>query len=727
MKKIFQVKLSTKIIGPFIGIALIFSLFGGLIVSNWFVARLEESAKDHLEAGRVSADGAFARLETEVQNYTKVMREVAGLPTLIQNRNLPQIRQELIPQMVAFNLDFFEVLDERGEVILNNNGPYVETTSLSTLPILQGAQVDMVMVDLLDTPAGVAICGSAPIKYAGGKVGFVLTGYYLTPELLADIKKISGHDISVFTEQGLIATTMPGKPEVTCASTGCHIAGYTALISRRILKGTVVSPEYVDMLGKPYLISHGTLKLHGEPVAFYSVLMPMKELVAAENFTRLSVILLALLVMVLIIVIGFWVARRLANPLRDLSAMAKKVTKGDLTPRSNYKSKDEIGDLAASFNQMTESLQNYTDSLRRRVLELSILYDTGLATSSTFDLNTMLQAVVDNIVKALDVDYSSIMTLNDKKEELALKAGYGLDPNGAKRAKMKIGGDIPSWVAKRGEPILLNESDTIKKFGLLPTKNNITSFISVPLKIQDEVVGVINVGRGSTRRPFGQDDVHFLTTLSTQAAVAIKNVELFDDLQKSYLSIVKALAEIVDAKDHYTRGHSARVARYAAAIAKELGLSKLEADSIEIAAYLHDVGKIGISDDILLKPGKLYEEEMRVIKTHPDISAKILAPIRFPWEIVSIVRDHHERYAGGGYPDNKNQEDIHIGARILFVADAYEAMTSERPYRKALTQEEAIEELKKAAGTQFDPQVVQAFLSILETGKIPKESKKKVS
>jgi len=204
--------------------------------------------------------------------------------------------------------------------------------------------------------------------------------------------------------------------------------------------------------------------------------------------------------------------------------------------------------------------------------------------------------------------------------------------------------------------------------------------------------------------------------MSAQSAAYIDNRKLIESLRESYIATVRALAEAVDAKDQYTRGHSTRVAAYAVAIARELGLSDEEIEGIETAAYLHDVGKIGISDRILLKPGKLTLQEMEAVRNHPKIGAKILSPINFPWEIVPIIFQHHERYSGGGYPNKLSYEEIHIGARILVVADSYEAMTSERPYRSALSQQTAIEELKKCSGTQFDPVIVEAFLKILERG-----------
>ncbi|MFZ3062392.1 MAG: GAF domain-containing protein [Actinomycetota bacterium] len=536
IKRILDVRISTKIIGPFVAMALIISLSGGLITNSWLTSRLEESAKDHLELGRANADAAFAHMEIDIMNYAKAMSITPNLPNQLQTKDLSQIRQELIPQMITFDLDFFEIIDEQARVILNNNGPYADTSNLSKLSMLQSAQVEMTIVDLIETSSGTIISAIAPVKHAGGKVGFVMTGYYVSPKLLENIKKISGHDISLFTQKGLVATSSERRPEAACQNSGCHSASYTALISRKILKGEGTGPEYADMLGEPYLISHSSLKLHGEPVAFYSALMPMKDVVRAQNIATYSIILLSILVMALIIIIGYVVAKTLSNPLKNLSAMTKKVTDGDLTPRSEYDRKDEIGELASSFNQMTESLQNYTDNLKQRVQELSILYETGLAVTSTFDLDTLLKAVLDNIVKVFDVDYGSITLSDIQTQKLTTKAVYTPHQDAVKKTWLKIGETIVGWVVKNKRPLLLNKNDSDEQFRSLLSEETLTYAICVPLTIQDAIIGAISIGRGETKSPFTQNDLNFLMRLATQAAVVIKNVELYCTLRKSYLS-----------------------------------------------------------------------------------------------------------------------------------------------------------------------------------------------
>jgi putative two-component system response regulator len=186
-------------------------------------------------------------------------------------------------------------------------------------------------------------------------------------------------------------------------------------------------------------------------------------------------------------------------------------------------------------------------------------------------------------------------------------------------------------------------------------------------------------------------------------------------IQGLYMETVKSLARALDAKDHYTQSHSENVTKYSVAIAKEIGLAQEEVKNIEMAAQLHDLGKIGTSDYILHKKEKLSDEDWKEIKLHSRRSAEILEPLESLDGLVEMVKQHHEKIDGSGYPDGISGKDIPIGAKILAVADAYDAMTSERPYRKAFPKEKAINELKKCTGTQFDNDIVDTFIRILET------------
>jgi len=207
--------------------------------------------------------------------------------------------------------------------------------------------------------------------------------------------------------------------------------------------------------------------------------------------------------------------------------------------------------------------------------------------------------------------------------------------------------------------------------------------------------------------------------LEKQNLMLVKRIEdstrnltrLYEDLRSTYMRTIKVLAQAIDARDHYTHSHSENVAKYATIIALEMGLSAKEVEVIHQACELHDLGKIGIEDSILMKPSSLTDEEWLQVRKHPTIGAQILEPLTFLNDVIDLVRQHHEHYDGGGYPEGRKGEDILLGARIINLADAYEAMCSARSYRKnPFTKEEALAEIKRNSGTQFDPLVVEAFL-----------------
>ncbi len=190
--------------------------------------------------------------------------------------------------------------------------------------------------------------------------------------------------------------------------------------------------------------------------------------------------------------------------------------------------------------------------------------------------------------------------------------------------------------------------------------------------------------------------------------------KLYVEVKDLYRNTILALAEAVDAKDPYTRGHSDRVSKYAEKIGKRLNLSPIDMDKLIFSAILHDIGKIGIPDSILKKKTKLTKEEYKIIKTHPIEGEKITRTIPYLKDVSKIIRHHHERIDGKGYPDGLKGEEIPLFSRIIAICDSYDAMTSDRPYRKGLSKEEAIEELKKYKGTQFDERFTEIFLKILE-------------
>jgi len=238
--------------------------------------------------------------------------------------------------------------------------------------------------------------------------------------------------------------------------------------------------------------------------------------------------------------------------------------------------------------------------------------------------------------------------------------------------------------------------------------------LAVPLKMQDEMIGILYLASDESLH-YDKNEIEFFQLLSEVISSGIFNSRLYYDIETSYLQTVMALANAIEAKDPYTKGHTERVATVSNKIAEFLKLSEQEKEHLNFAALLHDIGKIGISKDILWKHCSLDECEEDEVKTHPDKGVQILEPVHFLKPVFSTIRHHHERFDGTGYPLGLKGKEIPFKARIISLADTWDAMLSNRPYRKALSREDAKNELKNHAGIQFDPDIVDAFLEMLDS------------
>ncbi|MFP3927522.1 MAG: HD-GYP domain-containing protein [Desulfobacteraceae bacterium] len=238
--------------------------------------------------------------------------------------------------------------------------------------------------------------------------------------------------------------------------------------------------------------------------------------------------------------------------------------------------------------------------------------------------------------------------------------------------------------------------------------------VGVPFKIRNQPFGILLVGdKEKESRGFDSEDRFILSFLAEKTALNVENMALYDNLKQSFMATLLSLVGALEAKDPYTQQHSKRVTEYSLRIAQEMCCTQEELEKIESTGPLHDVGKIGIKDDVLNKPGRLTDEEFNMIRSHPLIGVNIVSPLGLAREELAIVRNHHERWDGKGYPDRLQREKTPFLARILAVADAFDAMSSDRAYRSALPESVCLEELRRNSGGQFDPKVVEAALRVL--------------
>lgn len=358
------------------------------------------------------------------------------------------------------------------------------------------------------------------------------------------------------------------------------------------------------------------------------------------------------------------------------------------------------------FSELSSALHDRAVTLDRKTLDLSALHDSSRIVGSTLELDALLAGALDSAVRACGAD-TGYIAMRDDEGVLSVRAYRGA-PSRSGRTDA-VGGSVAQWVIDHSRPLIVGASGSggVEHIDVV---TGAVSAMSVPLLLAGEPVGALTIGSSTGDVRFGPDDVRMLDTIANHVTTALGTVDAFASLHDTYLATVRSLAAAVDAKDPYTHGHSDRVAQYARLVGEELGLSSDQQQALEMAAYLHDIGKIGIPERILLKPDKLSEEEMADMRDHPLIGAGILAPVSFPWPITPVVRHHHERWDGSGYPAGLAENRIPLLARVLSVADAYEAIIADRPYRAGRSADEGLAELHACAGTQFDPDVVRAFV-----------------
>jgi len=354
--------------------------------------------------------------------------------------------------------------------------------------------------------------------------------------------------------------------------------------------------------------------------------------------------------------------------------------------------------------------------LQHRIRQFSAIHKVNKVILSTLKIDQVLEMITKRACQIMEADVCSLRLLDETGENLELVATYGHSKEYIRRKKtLKLQESLAGLAAIKKKAVAITDvqKDSRYTYPHLAKEAGLRSLLSVPLIVKDKVIGVLNVYT-KKQRHFSASEKNLLCLFADQTAIAIENARLFKELHDGYLDTVKTLGAIHDMRDRYATLHSEKVTRYALAIAQEMNLPEEEIEKIRYASYLHDIGKIPIDLDILYKPDKLSKEEWTEIISHPITATNIIGKIGFLKDIVPIILHHHERYNGKGYPSGIKKEEPPLASRILAVADAFQAMTSERAYRPAMSREEAIKELKRCSGTQFDPKVVKAFLKVLK-------------
>ena len=376
-------------------------------------------------------------------------------------------------------------------------------------------------------------------------------------------------------------------------------------------------------------------------------------------------------------------------------------------------------ELNINKNGLTEKMQMTGDQLTmaqkelvQRVSELATVNEISKAITSVLDMGALLSLCLKEINEKLKVKHSSIMFVDEEGEGLVVKACHGDRSKQAMGKTQKIDEGVAGRVVTGKRPILVKDIRRDNRFNRSERPDYKTkSFVSAPLIVEGRVLGVINVIDKVSGESFCETDVNLLCTIAGQVSIAVENARLYEALEENCFNMVTALAKSLEAKDKYTSGHSQRVAEYSSVMARTMGVSDKDMTTLRHAALLHDIGKIGISEFIINKTDKLNDTEFATIKSHPCQGEQIIKPLTFLDDAIHHIRSHHESFDGRGYPDRLGGDDLSLLTRIMTVADAFDAMTSDRTYRSSMKTNKAVSELRRVAGKQFDPEVVDAFAS----------------
>ena len=356
------------------------------------------------------------------------------------------------------------------------------------------------------------------------------------------------------------------------------------------------------------------------------------------------------------------------------------------------------------------------ERMLKRLLVLSNVFILGKEIITNIDLGVLVEKFLQVARDGTSSEVACIYLIREKEKTSYFSRGQtskGLVPFTSSSP------DLPpliSEVAAYQNPLIIEKLSEIPNGEFEITKlEGITlrDSIVIPMLARDRLLGIIQVANKVGRDAYGNEDLDLLKILGGQIAFVIQNTDLFQNLQRAYIDTMGALTSAIDAKDSYTHGHSERVTRLSVDLGREMAMNRIELENIRIASLLHDIGKIGIPEVILNKPGRLTDEEFEIIKSHPSLGVKILEKVEFLNDIIPIIRHHHERFDGKGYPDRLVGHRIPFSSRIITIADTYDAMTSDRPYRKALSQEAALTEIIRCKGTQFDPDIAEAFVKMV--------------
>ena len=682
MKHLVRWNVRNRLMLAFVAVAVI-----PLVVFGMLVYSRTERALREVERGQIDAQttGARAVLRQRVVEERAHIRDYSvwdEFHAALIDRRLGWIRNNVTGWVPANSATNMVVVYGRAGETVERGGDSV-SGSLWASELVQAARRGRTGARLASLDGRLYVLSAAPVvaqTYGARAAGVLVFGQAVTSDVLDSVNRFTG---------GLGRLAVYSSGEVSAKD-------YAA--------GQVFTEG--DYLSQLVSLEDGS----GATVAQLKVSVPRESFTGALaeiNAITIAAFSVALLVA---LVMGLVVAQTISEPLHRFAAAATAMARGDLRQELPTQRRDEIGSVAQAFNSMSERVATRIDELSRKTqtlaLEISNLSAFGATLTQTPDPHAELRRLADMIRAMLDADTASVFLVYDGH---TTRAAFSGGPRCA--VPSPAADELAAWVVQHEGSLQVGDAETDEHLGALArATNQLRSFLVVPLARQEGVVGALAVGFCDAHE-FDSEELPLLTTIGGQIAIALQNAEAFEKLDRMYLETVTALAAAMEAKDQYTASHADSLSAMAVAVGGRMGLSDGELRMLRYAAVLHDIGKIGIPGSILNKPEALTREEFDTMAQHTIIGERIISRIDYLVPIARIIRSAHERWDGTGYPDGYEGEKIPLASRILLVCDAFDAMTTDRPYRRALSVDTALGELARHAGTQFDPRVVDVFLA----------------
>ncbi len=424
------------------------------------------------------------------------------------------------------------------------------------------------------------------------------------------------------------------------------------------------------------------------------------------------------MILLVSLVLGKLFAHRIAGPIKALSDAARGRAAGDLTREFSLERRDEIGVLAGSLNTMTREIDRHLREVERRVKTMETMNQIDKTVLSSISRTDLMDRIIMLVSSLFRSGFTALLLYDPERGGFELLSSGRIGRDGILSERPFIPMNTSPLLDMKHLQTLFNFSSGagdsateafIKALGA----DRIETGVNVPIHMAGTCPGSLILGRNGPEAVFSAEEVESAGMLADQVGIALQSVKTFEEKEQLLLGILLALTRSIDAKSKWTAGHSERVAMYSEKIGARLGMKEDDMRNLAFSAILHDIGKIAVSELILDKPGRLSEEEYAVIKEHPEMGARIIADIPSYREILPGILYHHEHWNGNGYPAGLSGDAIPLNSRIITVADVYDAITADRPYRKGFSGDEAIAFMKEQSGVLFDPSIVNALLEII--------------